>query len=423
MSCNIDPFHVDVSALKSFYEEMDILPPVDSYESRFTGVGESREGGKGTWKVKLGDTVAIELERDSKGYSSSAHFPFVVPWAPCEVVTIYRLHKTKGSCARLRERFSKRPDRRGGDAVGGTTSRVAVDGEVMIEIRWLYRQWEIPGAFKKKSESIDGRLAEVFETDQVDACSADSVLSPVILHDATTHPPAPPRSVLGMPLVHYHCSRFWSIHRRSFVPSGSLGNRVSRGRMHSAYKAAFSELGRPSSAGISVSSGNKSWKEEFQAAIQNLSLAEAAQDAQENGMVLSCRETERAQIITFLRKAISGLVQSNSNDGGDEEAIKNVKSSLFIAGPPGTGKVRYYVRMRSNFFMRLTAFYAASLDRISQIDHIRTANGAVQRFAARIQFRIFEWDGTTASVRRVYQIMGGNKRNKKRKAFCGGCRV
>jgi len=172
-----------------------------------------------------------------------------------------------------------------------------------------------------------------------------------------------------------------------------------------------------------VSSGNKSWKEEFQAAIQNLSLAEAAQDAQENGMVLSCRETERAQIITFLRKAISGLVQSNHNDGGDEEAIKNVKSSLFIAGPPGTGKVRYYVRMRSYFFLRLTAFYAASLDRISEIDHIRTANGAVQRFAARIQFRIFEWDGTTASVRRVYQIMGGNKRNKKRKAFCGGCRV
>lgn len=114
--------------------------------------------------------------------------------------------------------------------------------------------------------------------------------------------------------------------------------------MHSAYKAAFSRLERLSSAGIASPSGNKSWREDFQSAIQKLSLAEAAQDAQENGMVLSCRETERAQIIGFLRKAISGLARSNKHDGGEEEEIKNLKSSLFIAGPPGTGKVRRCVR-------------------------------------------------------------------------------
>jgi Cdc6-like AAA superfamily ATPase len=118
-------------------------------------------------------------------------------------------------------------------------------------------------------------------------------------------------------------------------------------------------LERPSIAGITISSGNKSWKEEFQVAIQKLSLAEAAQDAQENGMVLSCRESERAQIMSFLRKAISGLVQSNSNDGGEEEEVKNLKSSLFIAGPPGTGKVSIIVAydcMASVFFSSLNAF-------------------------------------------------------------------
>ena len=341
VSCNTDPYHVDVSALKSFYNDIDIILPVDSYDTRFTCVvSGDMEKHDNNWKVKLGDTVAVEIEQDTKVLSST-YFPFTVQWAPGEVVTIYRLHKTKASCALLRERD---PPERNDPRAKSVVLQEANDSEIMIEIRWLYRIWEIPGASKKKVNTVDGELEEVFETDQLVVCSADSILSPVHLYETaatSTHA----KNILGMPNIHYHCSRFWSIHRRSFVPSGSLSSRISRGRMHSAYKAAFSKLESGSSDKIVEPSSNTSWKEEFQTAIQKLSLAEAAHDAQENGMVLSCRENERAQIITFVRKAISGLAQSNKFDGGVDDEVKNLKSSLFIAGPPGTGKVRWVSSM------------------------------------------------------------------------------
>ena len=324
-SCRANPFHVDVSALKSFYEEVEILQPVDSYDDRFLTTNKHKQS-KEKWKVKIGDTVTIEVEPSSKDSSAIAHFPFVVPWAPAEVVSIYRAHKTKQSCVNLREN----------NVMEGMSQDRNIEDEIMIEVRWLYRPWEIPGASKKKTETTDnGDLEEVFETDQVDFCSADSILSPIQLHDVA-RPLTVPSSMSGMPFLHYQCSRLWSIHRRSFVPSGSLNNRVSRGRMHSAYKMAFDKLHRESSTD-SISSSEKSWKESFQAAIQKLSLAAAAQDTQDNGMTLACRERERKHITNFLKKAISGL-QSTHNDGGEDQETMNLKSSLFIAGPPGTGK-------------------------------------------------------------------------------------
>ena len=95
------------------------------------------------------------------------------------------------------------------------------------------------------------------------------------------------------------------------------------------------------------SSEGYSWKEGFQSAIQKLSLAEAAADVQVHGMELRCREKERRHIGSFLRKAIRGLEQplNNTQDdddsaSGGDEGLMNTKSSIFICGPPGTGKVR-----------------------------------------------------------------------------------
>merc|ERR1719203_460344 len=105
--------------------------------------------------------------------------------------------------------------------------------------------------------------------------------------------------------------------------------------MYSTNKAAFKLLVSSSSTRSMVTSnqGKKTWQEAFQSAIQQLSLAEAAQDAQENRRALPCREKERAQITNFLKKAICGM-QSNNHEGGEEEETRNLKSSLFIAGPP-----------------------------------------------------------------------------------------
>lgn len=321
VKCNGNPFHVDLSACKSFYEEMEIV----SCDERFScaGVNKNEEGGK--WKVKLGDTIIVETEQDNK--YAAINFPFTVPWAAAEVVVIYRLHKDKQSCAEFNRHDEKR------------NMSADLRGEIMLEIRWFYRPWEIPGSSKKKSVTTVGcELEEVFETDQITICSAESILSPLQLHNVTSSSTAPNR-MLGMPLIHYHCSRFWSIHRRSFAPSGSLSNRVSRGRMYSAHKAAFSALERSARCAMDTATfGETSWEKDFRAAIQKLSLAAAAQDAQENGMVLTCRENERQKIANFLRKAITGLAQTNHGRGDEEEETKNIKSSLFIAGPPGTGK-------------------------------------------------------------------------------------
>ena len=346
--CRSDPFHVDVSALKSFYKEVEILPQVDSYDKSFSCAGGANaEQGKGKWKVKIGDTVAVRVEQDIKDVSyrraklllpSAVHFPFVVKWSPVEVISIHRVHKTKELCVKLRDRLSKK-DQSEKDAIAMHDINV---GKIVIEFRWLYRDHEIPGASKKKKESADSdELEELFETDHIDSCSADCILSPIRLHDVTRPSKNVPTSIFGMPFMHYQCSRFWSIHRRSFVPSGPLSNRVSRGRMYSAYEVAFTKLQQRASASVGSTSVHAplrekaSWKVAFQTAIQKLSLAEAAQDTQENGMVLTCREKERKQIKRFLQKGICGL-----NEGRDKEGkTKNLKTSLFIAGPPGTGKV------------------------------------------------------------------------------------
>jgi hypothetical protein len=65
-----------------------------------------------------------------------------------------------------------------------------------------------------------------------------------------------------------------------------------------------------------------SWQEAFHSAIKTLSLAEAAQDVQE-GATLLCRDDERSNVLDFLRTAICG------------RQGMAVKSSMFIAGPPG----------------------------------------------------------------------------------------
>ena len=327
-SCCTFPFHVDVSALKSFYKEVALIPPFDSYsnQSSNTDVTDHR---KEQWIVKLGDTVTVEVENSSKD-THAVYFPFVVPWSLGEVVSIYKVHKTKESCARLREKLLNQ----GANALPHTT-----DDEISIEIRWFYRYHEIPGATKKKPESNCAGLEEVFETDQIDICSADSLLSPVRLYDITS-PLIQLTEICGMPYLHYYCSRLWSIHRRTFVPSGPLGNRVSRGRMYSTNKAALRKLTASATSTVFSNQGSKqTWQEAFRSAIQQLSLAEAARDAQENKKALPCREKEHAQLKNFLKQAICGLVQSNDHTGGKEEDTTNLKSSLFIAGPPGTGKV------------------------------------------------------------------------------------
>jgi len=70
------------------------------------------------------------------------------------------------------------------------------------------------------------------------------------------------------------------------------------------------------------------WGDAFKDAIQKLSIAEAAQDTQDRGMVLPGREREREQISSFLRNAIRGAAFGNDYD----DSVRSKSSTIFIAG-------------------------------------------------------------------------------------------
>ena len=189
------PFHVDVSGLRSFYEKVEIVPPIDSYDEHFLKVSSASSDQDNKWSVEMGDTVAVEVEQ-SKKTDGCKHYPFNVSWAPAEIVSIYQIHESRDACLRLRDGQANGVDER----------------EVLMEVRWLYMPWEVPGAKKAKSSLTDS-LLEVFETDQVDTCSAESILSPVQLHDTNKRDDAHASSFMGMPLIHFQCHRLWSILR------------------------------------------------------------------------------------------------------------------------------------------------------------------------------------------------------------------
>jgi predicted hydrocarbon binding protein len=273
-----------------------------------------------------------------------AHYPFNVAWSPVEIVSIYRVHESKDSCLKLRQMMQYETT---GSFDSETTKGTK---EVRVEVRWFYRSHEIPGEKKAKDSSEtrtdDRDLDEVFETDHLDLCSAESILAPLVIHQKQRKSDQLQDTKNGMPCVHFHGRRYWSIHRKSFVPSGSHSSRVERGRLHSIFfgkhgtaKAALSRLGHkgaPANAQAMVQRGPLPWKEAFQFAIQTLSLAEAAQHAQLHGE-LTCREKEREEIFNFLKEAICGKHRKFLEEDGSEENV-NIKNSIFIAGPPGTGE-------------------------------------------------------------------------------------
>ena len=368
--CRKQPFHVDVSSMKSFYDEIEISPPLDSYDDIFLSKIKSSQR-KRHLKVKMGDTgeslkyiyaldasrltqcssflllaceVTLEIEPDSKAVPAS-HYPFNVAWSPVEIVSIYRVHKTKDSCLKLRQ--SIQVDTADYLSVSDINSG---DDDVRLEVRWLYRLNEIPGAKKTTSPSRSSAFVEeVFETDHLDTCTADSILSPVMIHE-TTQPPADELkdTIDGLPCIHYYCSRFWSLHRKSFIPSGSFRSRVQRGRMYSGFfgkhgtaKAALSRL-EDCTADENESTPDlrdSPWQEAFHEVIKTLSLAEAAQDVQLRGTRLACRDDERKKISDFLRTAICGRARNSQDQDTGNMAIK---TSMFIGGPPGTGACRHF---------------------------------------------------------------------------------
>ena len=341
------PFHVDVASSRSYYTEIHIKPPYDHYAPQFRE--PSKEGnGNNVWTVRIGDTVAVHFDIGGN-VGNGPKLPFAATWCPAEIVCIWKQHRFKEDVAKLKDEAPSE------DSDGDAASRRY---EMRMEVRWLYRQHEMPGSARQTfSAAKSGGLEEVIETDDTLDCPAAALLAPVKLYASSVPCDVPTIDALGMPIMSYQCHRFWSIHRKSLMPSGSIKGRVERGRMYSSYfgkdallKASLDKVlggngddsAAKAAASASKTNSKAQLKSNFREAISRLSLSDASADAQIRGMELTGRKKELNQIKDFLRSAIQGAKNEfKAHDGTEIES--SVKSSIFIAGPPGTGKVSIFL--------------------------------------------------------------------------------
>mmetsp|Transcript_14228 Transcript_14228/g.26682 ORF Transcript_14228/g.26682 Transcript_14228/m.26682 type:complete len:776 (-) Transcript_14228:2176-4503(-) len=365
MWSNERPFHVDVSAQRAFYKSMTVVPPWHVYVDLDPNVNmdmdENESENNIDWIVKMGDTVAIHVDEShmkrqkGKGISKELlNHPYTVPWWCAQVVAIYRDLESVEEAMELRKEMTM-TDKDHSQEEGGEESSNMVEyeshGQFHLELRWFYRLKDIPG-FKNmksgkknglaKSHSNDNALEEVFETDDVDVFSADTLLGPIALHSDPNkeHPKITFEN--RMPLAHFVCYRFWTIFRKTLMPAGSSDTRLQRSMMYSNY------LGKGSATRVSyeeatggmkkMSYPNNSdrvdinWMAEFTNTVSKLNLAESSSVNHGVADVIG-RETQQSQIKKFLYSALKIV---NYHESLDQSASKSF--SLFIAGPPGTGK-------------------------------------------------------------------------------------
>jgi hypothetical protein len=319
------PFYTDHSSGVEFFSELQVEPPLDNFATIVSDTDTPAD----VWTVQLGDPVIVHhascAGRASYHYSADAkikvvstvhsYYPFTVPWAVGEVVAILK-RPTKVS-----------------EHNSGSVSGNEADG-LTIELRWFYRAKEISSKKIQDSAESDGDTEEIFESDHYDEIVPANLLAPASLRSCQ-RPITIGNRFNEMPLVEFHCQRFWSVHRRSLKPIGGLEGRIERGRLHS---KSFGKNESLNAALLAASiapvvspsptpSVTISFRDAFTRVIQKLSLTDASREAHQNASVLVGREMERQQIAAFLRAAIAGNAQANGSRG-----------SLFIAGPPGTGK-------------------------------------------------------------------------------------
>ena len=336
------PFHVDLTSQTAYYSSFQAINCHSNQE-----INEE--------EIKLGDCVAIRVdESDVMGASEWSTFasqiydvsnwnhnmyhagyaPFECPWNPVEVVSIFRQYDAK-EAKKLHKLISKNKSKYKTFSVSGSN-----DEYLQMEVRWLYRDYDIKKLKNKKQQDDNLKpisltkkpmiLEEVFESDHVDEFSAMIILGRIDLYDE--------KSITfdrGMEYVNqrrpfysipFQCSRFWSVSQNTFLAGSSLKNRVERGRMYSERLVRDGAIDRSLRQLLGCNRkkntpDGETFLDTLKRASSSLCLSKVASNDRSNR--LCGREKEYDQIKNFLRAAVSN---------------KQGELSLFIAGPPGTGK-------------------------------------------------------------------------------------
>jgi len=336
------PIHVNLSSKRVYFDILEAYPPYFNYINQKNPCPLKKSGRKkqSRWQVNVGDLVAVEVFSENQEMASNSVFN--VAWSPVEIVAIWK--ETDDPTAnelrsKVNEKISNKKYR--------PSKTYIPNNDVMIEVRWFYKKSELPREFtSSKNVKIQTTqtankcpLEEVFETDHLDDIPALSILSPIQLFHPEESIPLGATSIQyksplpNMPTLNFLCHRFYSVHyhnKGSLLPCGPSNKRKERGWMYSNHFKKDPELKLRSTQMQSASPPKKSavkkerLKDVLEKVRQRLTLAEASEDTQARGISLKCREREESKIKSFLTDALQGQ--------------KKTQTTLYIAGPPGTGK-------------------------------------------------------------------------------------
>lgn len=312
---SVSPYYTDKCANLEFYSEMNVYPEYEAYATDVTMMGPTKGE---VWVVRQGDPVVVHCEtgagstsygRNEGRHGCLKHYPFSMPWSAAEIVTIMK-----------------------NAPLSSNTSNSGSDSGISLEIRWLYRARELSGSGQNLNDSRRLDCEELYESDHYDIVASETILAPIQLIPEIQ--PSEALSHLGMPVVQFCCKRFWSIHRKSLIPTLGLDGRVERGRSQSRFLQPNSNARnaldkRTTNISRDVNSVEYStkpvWKHAFRQCIKKLTLTDASKDGF-NACRLVGRQKEQSQLKLFLRGFICGKLPEGS------------KPCLFVAGPPGGGK-------------------------------------------------------------------------------------
>ena len=299
----VEPFHVDLSQHRLYYSEFN-LRTQSRTESSASGNAHPHR-----WKLRMGDSVMIHSEGPKR-------YPMDCNWGVAEIVAIW---KHASSADELEAELH---------------SDDATAPKIYVEIRWFYERHEIVGFQHGASSDEDN---EIFETDHLDILDAvASILGPVNISAAPALTESRSSTDSHASTLHsFFCRRFWSTTRKSLIPCGSQSGRRKRGWLHSKHltvemQRKIEMTNQPASLKQPQGrDGEAEWRHNFEQVINKMTLKEASKGAYERGETLVGREKELQQLLSFFRSAIRGGAAGSCGQ----------KSSLFLAGPPGVGKV------------------------------------------------------------------------------------
>lgn len=277
------------------------------------------------------DRMIVTPPRHIRQQRSEAQKQWVV--LPGELVILHYGGKSGGKPVYVRA--SDVGDRvfPGSWAVGEVVAMWTRLGDAELEIRWFYRPSELPKhQTSTRHKKAELQCEEIFESDLYDVIPASCIWAPTRLHSEQREV-TPGLEYLGMPMVEFFCRQSWSVVRRCRMPLNRIDHRAERGRESSptirnnpSLKLLLGRTSTPESGALADQTSPKDWRKAFKDVIEKLSLTDASKETSNNLSAIIGRKKEKNDLHVFIRDAVEGC------------SISGKHPSLFLAGPPGTGK-------------------------------------------------------------------------------------